>query len=136
MKKSLIFILCISLILLLLVFCDDNDEKTQSLEQFYKDANIENVDKVIIQDGSTGYFKTITNQEKIDEFLALINEVQFTPQENQEKREGWRYGITLFNGEKEFKFILNHIDNTYYDSNPEIYSAVDSYYKQLDVVEE
>ena len=132
MKKSLFLILLVSL--LLLSACTNG--KTQSLEEFYKDAKIENVDKVIIQDGSTGYSKTITNQEQIGEFLSLIKDIEFTPQDNQEKRVGWRYGITLFDGEKEFKFTLNEIDNTYYDSNPDIHPIVDNYYKQLEIVEE
>lgn len=58
-----------------------------------------------------------------------------TPQENQEKRDGWRYGITLMDGEKEFKFTLSQIENTYYDSKPDIHPIVDNYYKQL-VIEE
>ena len=78
MKK--ILILFISLVIL--SAC--NNGKTQSLQAFYKDAEIEHVDKVIIQDGSTGYTKTITEQEQIDEFLSLIKEIEFTPQENQE----------------------------------------------------
>ena len=110
--------------------------KTQPLEEFYKDAKIENVGKVIIQDGSIGASKTITNQEQIGEFLTLINEIEFTPQENQEKRDGWRYGITLLDGEKEFKFTLSHIGNTYYDSNLDIHPIVDNYYKQLEIIEE
>lgn len=110
--------------------------KTQTLEEFYRDAKIEKVDKVIIQDGSTGYSKTIVEQEQIDEFLNLIKDIKFTPQENQEERIGWRYGIALFDGKKEFKFTLDEIDNTYYDSNPDIHPIVENYYKQLDVVEE
>jgi hypothetical protein len=132
MKKSLILILLVSLYLL--SACEN--EKMQPLEEFYKDAKIESVDKVIIQDGSTGASKTIIQQERIGEFLALIKDIKFTPQENQEKREGWRYGIALFDGEKEFKFTLNEIDTTYYDSNPDIHPIVDNYYNQLDVVEE
>ena len=132
MKKSLILILLVSLYLL--SAC--KNEKTQPLEEFYKDAKIESVDKVIIQDGSTGASKTIIQQEHIGEFLALIKDIEFTPQKNQEKREGWRYGIALFDEEKEFKFTLNEIDTTYYDSNPDIHPIVDYYYKQLDVVEE
>lgn len=132
MKKSLFLMLLVSLFIL--SACTNG--KTQSLESFYKDVKIENVDKVIIQDGSTGASKTITNQEQIGEFLTLIKEIEFTPQENQEKRKGWRYGITLFDGEKEFKFTLNQIDNTYYDSNPDIHPIVDNYYKQLEIVEE
>ena len=128
MKKYLFLMLLICL--LLLSACSNG--KTQSLEEFYNDAKIENVDKVIIQDGSTGYSKTITNQEQIGEFLSLINEIEFTPQENQGKREGWRYGITLF--DKESKFNLNEIDITSYDSNPDIHTIVDNYYKQLEIV--
>ena len=105
-------------------------------KEFYKDAKIKNVDKVIIQDGSTGYSKAITNQEQISEFLSLIKDIQFTPQDNQEKRVGWRYGITLFDSEKEFNFTLNEIDNIYYDSTPDIHPIVENYYKQLDIVEE
>lgn len=132
MKKSLFLMLLVSLFIL--SACTNG--KTQSLESFYKDAKIENVDRVIIQDGSTGASKSIIKPEQIGEFLTLINEIEFTPQENQEKRKGWRYGITLFDGEKEFKFTLNQIDNTYYDSNPDIHPIVDNYYKQLEIVEE
>lgn len=67
--------------------------KTQSLEEFYKDAKIEKVDKVIIQDGSTGASKAITEQEQIDEFLSQIKNIEFSPQDNQEERDGWRYRI-------------------------------------------
>lgn len=131
MKKSLYLILLVSL--LVLTACTNG--KTQSLEDFYKDAEIERVDKVIIQDGSTGASKTITKQAQIGAFLSQVKDIKFTPQDNQEKRSGWRYGITLFDGEKEFKFTLDEIDNTYYDSNPDILPIVENYYKQLDVVE-
>lgn len=132
MKKFLILILLVNLFLV--SACTNG--KTQSLEAFYKDAKIESIDKVVIQDGSTGASKTITMQEQINDFVSLIKDIQFTPQDNQEKRVGWRYGITLFDSEKEFKFTLCEIDNTYYDSNPDIYPIVDNYYKQLEVLEE
>lgn len=132
MKKLLFLTLLISLFFI--SACSNG--KTQSFAEFYQDADIENVDKVIIQDGSTGYSKTITNSKQIDEFLALIDEIEFTPQENQEKRDGWRYGITLFEGEKEFKYTLSQIDDIYYDSNPDIHPIVDNYYKQLDIEEQ
>ncbi|MGE7675052.1 hypothetical protein ACQKMV_15965 [Lysinibacillus sp. NPDC094403] len=132
MKKSMFLILFVFLVLL--SAC--SNEKKQSLEEFFKDAKIINVDKIIIQDGSTGYSKTITKQEQIGEFLNLIKDIEFTPQDNQEERVGWRYGIALFDGEKEIKFTLNKIDNTYYDSNPDIHPIVENYYKQLNIVEE
>ncbi|MFJ7887298.1 hypothetical protein ACIQYL_04355 [Lysinibacillus xylanilyticus] len=91
---------------------------------------------MVIQDDSTGASKTITMQEQINDFVSLIKDIQFTQHDNQEKRVGWRYGITLFDSEKEFKFTLSEIDNTYHDSNPDIYPIVDNYYKQLEVLEE
>ncbi|MEG0448760.1 MAG: hypothetical protein RR595_02760 [Lysinibacillus sp.] len=128
--------LCITLIAGLFIISACTDVKTQSLEEFYKDAKIENVDKVIIQNGTTGASKVIIEQAQIGEFLSLINDIEFTPQENQEKRNGWRYGITLFDNESEFKFSLGEIEDTYYDSNPDIFPIVDNYYKQLEIEEE
>ncbi|WP_438314852.1 hypothetical protein [Sporosarcina sp. FA9] len=131
MKKSLILILISSLFII--TAC--TGAKTQSLEEFYKDAKIENIDKIIIQDGSTGASKVITEQEQIDEFLSLTKDIKFTPQDNQEKRVGWRYGITLFDNETELKFTTNQIGNTYYDTNPDILPVVDIYYQQLKIDE-
>jgi len=132
MKKLLFLILLVSLFLV--SACSNG--KTQSLEAFFKDAKIESIDKMIIQNGSTGASKTITKQEQINEFVSLIKDIKFTPLDIQEKRVGWRYGITLFDSEREFKFTLSEIDNTYYDTSPDINPIVDNYYKQLEIVEE
>ncbi|MDD1501621.1 hypothetical protein PVA17_02380 [Lysinibacillus sp. CNPSo 3705] len=131
MKKFLFLILLVSLFLV--SACTNG--KTQTLETIYKDAKIENIDKVVIQDGSTGASKSITRQEQINDFIALIKDIKYTPQDNQETRVGWRYGITLFDSERKFKFTLSEIDNTYYDSNPDIYPIVENYYKQLETEE-
>ncbi|MEB2281973.1 hypothetical protein LAV73_18570 [Lysinibacillus xylanilyticus] len=131
MKKLLFLILLVSLFLV--SACTNG--KTQSLETFYKDAKIEKIDKVVIQDGSTGASKTITRQEQINDFIALIKDIKYTPQDNQETRVGWRYSITLFDSERKFKFTLSEIDNTYYESNPDIYPIVENYYKQLEIEE-
>ncbi|MFJ3391162.1 hypothetical protein [Lysinibacillus sp. NPDC086135] len=131
MKKFLLLILLVSLFLV--SACTNG--KTQSLETFYKDGKIEKIDKVVIQDGSTGASKTITKQEQINDCISLIKDIKYTPQDNQETRVGWKYGITLFDSERKFKFTLSEIDNTYYDSNPDIYPIVENYYKQLEIVE-
>ena len=130
-KKSLVLILMSSLF----IMSACTGAKTQSLEEFYKDAKIGNIDKVIIQDGSTGASKEITEQEQIDEFLSLTKDIKFIPQDNQEKRVGWRYSITLFDNKRAFKFTLNNIENTYYDTTPDIHPIVDNYYKQLEIEE-
>lgn len=121
MKTKFFLILLVNL--LFISACSNG--KTQSLEEFYTDAKIENIDKVIIQDGSTGGSKMITMQEQIDKFLSLIKDIEFTPQNNQDKRVGWRYGIILYDDKKEFKFTLNEIGGIYYDSNPDIHLILD-----------
>lgn len=128
MRKSLFLILLLSS-LIMLSAC--TGAKEQSLEEFYKDAKIENVDKVILQDGTTGDSESITDQRQLKEFLTLIKNIEFTQEDNQKERKGWLYGITIFDGEKEFKFTLSQIGATYYKSNPDIYPIVDNYYKQL-----
>ncbi|WP_226087597.1 hypothetical protein [Mesobacillus sp. S13] len=128
MRKSLFQITLLSS-LVMLSAC--NGAKTQSLEEFFKDSKIENVDKIIIQDGTTGGSESITEQEQINEFLTLLKDIEFTQQDNQEELKGWRYGITVFDGEKGFTFTLSEIGDTFYKSNPDIYPIVDNYYKQL-----
>lgn len=127
------FILLLLLSIFLLAAC--SDAKTQTLEAFFQDANIEHVDKVIIQDGSTGYSKEIVDEQQIDDFLSQVKDIGYFPQENQEGRVGWRYAITLTDDQTEFKFTLHQIGDTYYDSNPDIHPIVDTYYKELDIEE-
>ena len=130
MKKTLFSSLLA--ILLLLSGCN---EKTQTIEEIYNEAKIENIDKVTIKDGSTGFSKTITNQEQIGEFLTLINEIEFTRIDKAEEW-GFLYLITLFDGKREFRFGMNQIDSTYSDSNPDIEPIIDNYSQQLDIEEE
>ncbi|WP_227394632.1 hypothetical protein [Jeotgalibacillus aurantiacus] len=143
MRKFLFIIL--SVCLLILSACVDTNEKnenikitgkTQSLEQFYKDSNIQNIDKIIIRDGSTGFSKTVTAEKQIDDFITLIKGIIFTPLENQEQREGWLYEITLYDGDNQFLFYLNSIGTVYYESNPDIFPFVDNYYKELNIIED
>ena len=108
-----------------------SESEPKLLEDFLEDAGIEEVDKIILLDGSTGETKDIEEQGEIEEFLSLIEDVVFTPQANQEERDGFRYGIRLFDGEKELNFSLNHIDGVYYDTEPAIYPLVDGYYQHL-----
>lgn len=121
--------LIIFLIIVLLVGC--SNVKTQKLAEFIEQADIAHVEKVILTDGTTGEIKEITDAQQIDELLALIGDIMYTPQENQQERVGWLYWIKLLDGEGEFGFTLHEIDGTYYDTEPDIYQIVDRFYKAL-----
>lgn len=127
MKKLLVAVLigC----LFMITAC--SHDQTKTLEQFYRDAKIEKIDKVIIQSGSTGVSKTMMDEKQIDEFMTSIKHAEFTPQKNQEERTGWSFRIILFDENRKFEFFPNQINDTYYDSNPDIYPIVANYYEQF-----
>lgn len=109
--------------------------ETKTLSQFYE-KDLDDVTKIVIVDGSTGYKKTVTENEVIKEFLGEIKDIKFIPDENQEKREGWRYSITLFqDDEQTFKFGLTEVNENYYYTEPDIHPIVEDFYENLDVQE-
>ncbi|WP_431810676.1 hypothetical protein [Lysinibacillus capsici] len=110
--------------------------ETKTLTEFYKN-DLEDVTKIQVQDGGTGYSKITTDKKVIDEFLSEIKDVQFIPEENQEDRAGFLYSITLYEDEQmTFIFTENYVNDYYYDTEPDIYPIVDSFYKNLKVEEE
>jgi Cdc6-like AAA superfamily ATPase len=110
--------------------------ETKTLSQFYE-KNLDDVNKIVIVDGSTGNKKTVTENEVIKEFLSEIKDIKFILDENQEKREGWRYSIKLFQDDKPaFQFGLSEVNENYYYTEPDIYPIVENFYENLDVQEE
>ena len=110
--------------------------ETKTLPQFYE-KDLGDVTKIIIVDGTTGYKKTVTEKEAIKEFLNEIRDIKFIPEKNQEKREGWRYSITLFQDDAQtFQFGLFEVNENYYYTEPDIYPIVDDFYEHLEVQEE
>ncbi|MCY9550070.1 hypothetical protein [Lysinibacillus xylanilyticus] len=110
--------------------------ETKTLTEFYKN-DLEDVTKIQVQDGGTGYSKITTDKKVIDEFLSEIKDVQFIPEENQEDRAGFLYSITLYEDEQmTFIFTENEVTDYYYYTEPGIYPIVDSFYKNLKVEEE
>lgn len=120
----------------LIVVTSCSHGKAQTLEAFYTDAKINQIDKVIIQNGTTGASKTIVHADQIDELMSSIKHIELTPHSNQEDRTGWSYRIILFDDEKKFDFYVNKIGNTYYESNPDMGPIVDVFYRNLEIEEE
>lgn len=129
------------LLLLVLMLIGSNSLGTASLDtktlvEFYE-KDLYDVSKIVILDGSTGYKKTIADKTVIEGFLDEIKDVKFIPEENQEARVGWRYSITLSQGDEyTFQFGLTEVNNNYYYTEPDIHLMVDQFYKTIDVQEE
>ncbi len=126
------------LLFILLAACDSNSPfsnlKTQSLESFIVEKDLSDIDTIIIQHGS-GEEKMIQSHEQIEEFLLLIKDVVYSPQENQEGEVGWSFRIRLLEQKKEFDFLVNQIDDIYYDTNPDITHIVKEYFTSLETTE-
>lgn len=116
MKKVLILLLMI-----IVCGCQSTSENSNpnqlnsiSLTKIYP-GDLSNVNKVELLDGSTGERKTIVDERIVQEWLNKIKEIELIPEDNQEQRTGYTFGITLFENEKNiFGFIPNEINNVYY----------------------
>lgn len=129
-NKGLLFLLFFT------IFLGGCGLETKTLSQFYE-KNLEDVTKITILDGNTGYSKIITDKTVIEGFLDDIKDIKFIPDKNQEDRSGFNYGIVFFQDEEEnFSFSLTSIDNHYYHTKPDIYPIVDNFYRNLPVKEE
>ena len=119
-------------ILLLLSGCG---LETKTFEGFYeKDLN--DVSKIGIVDGSTGYEVTTTDNEKIQDFINEIKSIKFVPDDNQEMRDGFRYSITFFeNDEQTFQFGTTQINGNYYHTEPDIHPIVDDFFTTIELEE-
>lgn len=117
-----------SLLLSILLLLSGCGLETKNFEGFYeKDLN--DVSKIGIFDGSTGYEVTTTDNEKIQDFIKEIKSVKFLPDDNQEKRDGFRYSITFFeNDEQIFQFGTTEINESFYYTEPDIHPIVDDFF--------
>ncbi|MED4206832.1 hypothetical protein [Neobacillus mesonae] len=110
--------------------------ETKTLPEFYE-TDLDDITKIQILDGSTGYKKVINDKKVIEDFLGEIKKIKFIPEENQEDRIGFRYTIAFFEGEKiTFSFTLNKVRDNYYYTDPDIHPIVDDFYKKLEAKEE
>jgi len=126
----------ISLLLMCVVIVVGCGNNSKTLPDFV-DSDLDNVTKLVIVDGSSGFKKVVSNNKTIEGFLSEIDKVTFIPEENQQSRSGFRYSIFLFHKEQEpFSFSLRQVNGKYYYTEPDLYPIVDEFYKGLDVQEE
>jgi hypothetical protein len=112
-------------LLLLLTGCHTIHLQQQTLAEFIEDAGVEQVEEIVILNGETGEKKSVTDVANIEAFLADIEAIVFTPDENQEQRNGFRYDVKLIDGNETFQFTPTSIGQDYYVTSDEIYEILD-----------
>ncbi|WP_210470991.1 hypothetical protein [Sporosarcina sp. 6E9] len=122
----------LSLLLVILLLLSGCGLETKTFGEFYE-RDLNDVSKIEIVDGSTGYEVATTDYEKIQDFIGEIKDVQFIPDDDQGKRDGFRYSITLFeNDVRTFQFGDTHINGNYYHTEPDIYPIVDRFFTTIE----
>jgi hypothetical protein len=126
---------CTFLVVLILLLTGCGLETT-SLQQEY-DGDLEEVSKIVLLDGNTGYRKEIQKEEQVRDFLEKIKTSKFIPDSNQEPRDGFNYSITLLeDDEAAIQFTLTEMKGHYYHTEPDLFPIVDEFYKRLEIEEQ
>ncbi|MBP3965119.1 hypothetical protein [Paenibacillus lignilyticus] len=83
-------------------------------------GDIRRVTKMELLNGSSGERATVEDKETISQWINQVKDLKLKPDENQEARTGYVFGISLFEGEmKTMGFTPNGIGEVYYESNPQ-----------------
>ncbi|MCH1626712.1 hypothetical protein [Fredinandcohnia quinoae] len=137
MKKRVGLVFCIVMIFALFGCIEKwMPLETKTLSEFYE-GNLEEVNKVVIADGTTGGKKTLNDSKQIKDFLDKIKDIKFIPEENQEDVKGWRYSVALYvDDEETFKFLPSQVNGNYYYTEPEMIPIIDDLYNSLVMQEE
>ncbi|WP_211748649.1 hypothetical protein [Paenibacillus sp. Marseille-Q4541] len=101
-----------------------------SLSEAYP-GNISEIDKIELLDGSSGERKVIEEQVVIEQWISKIKDIELTPDDNQEGRVGYVYGISLYEGDEiKLGFIPNQINEIYYKTNTEFTELIRALFEE------
>ncbi|MBL5872790.1 hypothetical protein HV417_04375 [Bacillus sporothermodurans] len=105
---------------LILLISDCSQTSSKGSKDFIEIGD-KSVSKIEVIDGRNGNRHTITEKDKIQHFIQLLNEKEYKEMENHEKTKGYIYKAVLSSNNKEFNitFLDNEIkiNDTYYSLN-------------------
>ncbi|WP_102349527.1 hypothetical protein [Bacillus sp. Marseille-P3661] len=127
-------VLIIALIILVTTACGQQEPREIELKEYtiteLTESDLKAVDKITIKNGETGDVKTIEDQQDVTAWLDFIKGIQFTPDLDQNQREGWLYMITLYEGNRKvLEFYPNYIDDIYFKVENDVISKFDELFK-------
>ena len=102
-KKSGLALLLLSLLLIVYV-AGRNDAPGPAVFTELQQGDVA-VFKLTMRDGTTGEAVSTSDGEKIEQFIALMEDVLFIKKDDQEQRLGWSYTVDLHTEEKGYHRI-------------------------------
>lgn len=121
-------------LIIMLAGCSHSEEKKvpplTTLKQQYP-GDLRRVDQIMLRDGSTGARVTIHNKHEIDSFLDRIKDAVLQPDNNQEERIGFIYGVQLYEDEEvKLGFTPYGMNGVYYQENRDLKKEIQTYFEQ------
>ena len=105
--------------------------KTTTIEEQYN-GNLDKVSKIEILDGNTGEIVSTKDKKQIQAFITEIKGVEFIPDEDQSKRDGFNYSVTFYqDDDKKFQFSLTQLEDNYYHTDPDIKPTIEQFYESI-----
>lgn len=126
-----LFLLPVLAVLFLLGACSSQEAPREIELKPYTLADLakqdfSKVNKITIQSGETGEEKTVEDNEQISNFMKNMEDAYFTPDISQEKREGWTYLLTFYEGRKKvFEFYPHYVDDIYFKPDEKVMTSID-----------
>lgn len=126
-----LFLIPLFLILFVITACSSQEEPREIELKPYTLADLAkkdftNVDRITIKSGETGEEKTFEDKEQISTFMKKMEDAYFTPDINQEKRTGWTYMVTFYEGGKKvLEFYQNFIDDIYFKPDEKVITNIE-----------
>jgi len=128
-KKLALILIAISFFSSLLLGCTNSQYKGKNISEVTKEEKISGVTnvkyseitKIVFSDGRGGRNKpyTLNDNQKISEFMKLIDSYVIKKEKKHEASVGWIHSADFYNGDKKLMNIIFtepiEIDSTYYD---------------------
>jgi hypothetical protein len=105
------------------------DLQTKRLMDFYP-GDISKVNQIEIRRGSTGELVTITDIQRIQDWISRVESIEFIPESNQEDKKGYLFFVDLFeDNERKLRFSPVDVEGQYYLHIKELEKEIVELYK-------
>ncbi|SDW23898.1 hypothetical protein [Paenibacillus sp. CF384] len=94
-------------------------------------GDISKVTRIELLNGSSGEHATVEDKDTISQWINQVKDLRLKPDDNQEPRTGYVFGISLFEGDvKTMRFTPNGIGEVYYESNSQFEALTRSLFEK------
>lgn len=136
MKIFIRFSCLFFLLLLVLAACNGTSKTNGQKDVFSMEEiilEVKNAKSIEIRNGKTGEVVKLTNKDKIQEMINLLEERTIKKHKSQEKIKGYGYSVSFFTENTSMTILFTgkvlKWKNTYYELDSELSSDLNTFFK-------